>query len=73
VRINVSVPADAQITFDGAKTMQNGAFRAFVSPPVAPGRDYYYNVTAKWQQGGREVTRTQRIAVHAGDVINMSF
>jgi uncharacterized protein (TIGR03000 family) len=73
VRINVSVPASAQITFDGAKTRQTGAIRAFVSPPVAPDRDYYYNVTAKWQQGGREVTRTQHITVHAGDVINVRF
>jgi uncharacterized protein (TIGR03000 family) len=73
VRVNVSVPANAQITFDGAKTMQTGAIRAFVSPPVAPGRDYIYSVTAKWQQGGKEVTRTQRITVHAGDVIHVSF
>jgi uncharacterized protein (TIGR03000 family) len=73
VRINVSVPANGQVTFNGAKTMQGGAIRAFVSPPVAPGQDYYYDVTAKWQQGGREITRTQRLAVHAGDVINVSF
>ena len=73
VRINVSVPANAQITFNGAKTVQSGAIRAFVSPTVAPGHDYYYDVTAQWQQGGRQVTRTQRIAVHAGDVINVRF
>jgi uncharacterized protein (TIGR03000 family) len=53
--------------------MQTGAIRAFVSPPVAPGRDFYYQVTAKWQKGGKEVTRTQRITVHAGDVIHVKF
>jgi uncharacterized protein (TIGR03000 family) len=73
VRIIMSLPANAQITFDGAKTMQTGAIRAFVSPPVAPGRDFYYQVTAKWQQGGKEVTRTQRITIHAGDVIHVKF
>jgi uncharacterized protein (TIGR03000 family) len=73
VWINMSVPANAQITFNGAKTRQTGAMRAFVSPPLAPGRDYYYDVTAKWEQGGREVTRTRHIAVQAGDVINVTF
>jgi uncharacterized protein (TIGR03000 family) len=73
VRLNVSVPANAQLTLNGAKTMQSGAIRAFVSPPVAPGHDYYYDVTATWQEGGREVKRTKRIDVHAGDVIHVSF
>jgi uncharacterized protein (TIGR03000 family) len=73
VQINVSVPAGAQITFNGTKTTSGGALRAFVSPPVAAGRDYVYDITAKWQQGGRQVTRTQHITVHAGDVINLSF
>jgi uncharacterized protein (TIGR03000 family) len=54
-------------------TTQSGARRAFVSPPLAPGREYVYDVTAKWQEGGREVVRTRRITVHAGDVINLNF
>jgi uncharacterized protein (TIGR03000 family) len=73
IRINVSVPAEAQIWFNGARTVQGGSVRSFVSPPVTPGQDYYYDVTATWQQGGREVTRSQRITVHAGDAINLNF
>ena len=73
VTVNVSVPDGAEITFNGSKTAQTGARRAFVSPPLAPGRDYVYDVTARWQEGGREVTRTQRVTVHAGDVINLNF
>jgi uncharacterized protein (TIGR03000 family) len=73
VTVNVSVPAGAEIAFDGTKTAQTGARRAFVSPPLAAGQDYVYVVTAKWQEGGREVTKTRRITVHAGDVINLNF
>jgi uncharacterized protein (TIGR03000 family) len=73
VTVNVSVPAGAEIAFNGSKTTQTGARRAFVSPPLAAGRDYVYNVTARWQEGGRDVTRSQRVTVHAGDVINLTF
>jgi uncharacterized protein (TIGR03000 family) len=73
VLITVSVRPDAQILFGEAQTTQSGARRAFVSPPLAPGRDYVYEVTARWQEGGREVVQTRRVTVHAGDVINLSF
>jgi uncharacterized protein (TIGR03000 family) len=73
VRINVSVRPDATISFGEHKTTQSGSTRAFVSPPLAPRRDYTYDLTVRWQEGGREVTRTRHITVHAGDVISLSF
>jgi len=73
VTINVSVPSGAAIAFDGTPTVQSRARRAFVSPPLDPGRDYAYDVTATWQDGGREVSRTRHITVHSGDVINLQF
>jgi len=73
VMINVSVPAGAEIAFDGTKTIQTGAHRAFVSPPLVAGQDYAYEVTAKWQESGREVNQTRHITVHSGDVINLVF
>ena len=73
VTINVSVPAGAAIAFDGSPTAQSGVQCAFVSPPLAPGRDYVYEVTATWQDGGQQVNRTRRITVHSGDVINLQF
>ena len=73
VTITVSVPAGATIAFDGTPTAQSGIRRAFVSPPLAPGQDYIYEVTAKWQDGGQQVSRTRHITVHSGDVINLQF
>jgi len=73
VTVNVSVPADAEIWFDGTKTTQTGAARSFVSPPVSPGHDYTYEVKVRWRQNGKAVTRTRRVIVHAGDVINIWF
>jgi uncharacterized protein (TIGR03000 family) len=71
VWLNVSVPANAEIWFDGAKTAQRGAFRQFITPPLAPGQDYAYDVKVRWPEDGREVTR--RLTVHAGDVVNLVF
>ena len=73
VRINVTVPPNAEILFGNFKTTQSGAQRAFVSPPLDRGHDFTYDITAKWQEGGRQVVRTRQVTVHAGDVVNLSF
>jgi uncharacterized protein (TIGR03000 family) len=73
VAIAVSVPADAEIWFDDAKTTQSGALRQFVSPPLTAGPAYFYELKARWTEDGKEVTRGRRVTVHAGDVIHVSF
>jgi uncharacterized protein (TIGR03000 family) len=73
VRFDVQVPADAQVFFDGEKTNQTGEQRQFVSPPLAPGREYTYEVRAMWKEGGREVTESRRLSFRAGDRVRASF
>jgi uncharacterized protein (TIGR03000 family) len=73
VTINVTVPADAKIWFDGSTTAQRGKQRQFVSPPLRPGEKYTYDVQVNWKQDGREVTRKRRITIHGGDVVNLTF
>jgi uncharacterized protein (TIGR03000 family) len=73
VLVNVSVPANAQIWFGDVKTDRTGLLRQFVSPPIIPGRDYTYDVKVVLTEGGKEVTHSRHITVHAGDVINLTF
>jgi uncharacterized protein (TIGR03000 family) len=73
VMVNVKVPANAKVTFNGTATKQAGTNRRYVSPPIAGGRGYSYDVQATWTQNGRPVTLSRRIAVRAGDVVNLSF
>ncbi len=40
VRVNVRVPSDAKIWFDGSQTSQTGTTRSFESPPLAAGPEY---------------------------------
>jgi uncharacterized protein (TIGR03000 family) len=71
--IDVRVPADAVIQFDGRQTTTTGPERRFVSPPLTPGKEYVYQVSVRWHKGGREVTRTRSPSVRAGERLNVAF
>ena len=66
-RVEVRLPADAQLWFDGQPTAQKGADRSFRSPTLKPGDDYVYDVRARWDADGKPVDVTRHVTVHAGD------
>jgi len=72
-RVEVRVPADARLTFDGQATAQTGSDRTFRSPPLEPGQDYVYEVQARWDAAGRPVDQTRKVTVHAGDHVVVNF
>jgi uncharacterized protein (TIGR03000 family) len=61
----IQVPADAELWFDGVKTQKTGTEREFVSPTLTPGKDYTYDVRARWNQDGRVVEKKRTLHVHA--------
>jgi uncharacterized protein (TIGR03000 family) len=72
--IEMTVPADAQITFDGAATTSQGTLRRFVSSPLAPGKQYhYYNVRIRGTANGQNFDETICICVREGDFITISY
>jgi uncharacterized protein (TIGR03000 family) len=71
--IDVRLPAGAVILFGGQRTTSTGPERRFVSPPLVPGKEYVYEVTVRWQEGGREVTRNRSLPVRAGERLNIAF
>jgi uncharacterized protein (TIGR03000 family) len=72
-RIEVRVPENAQLWFEGEKTSQTGRERFFVSPPLTPGKNYTYDVKVQWQENGRDVTKTKQIRVRAGGSQTVEF
>ncbi len=64
--ITVRAPADADVRFGQGKTQQSGAVREFASPPLSPGKDYTYEIKARWTVGGKEVVQTRQVDVGAG-------
>jgi uncharacterized protein (TIGR03000 family) len=73
VRLTVRVPPDAQVWFENTLTTQRGAERDFQSPQLTPGRDYTYDIRARWRQDGRDVDQTRHVTVHAGSQVNVDF
>jgi uncharacterized protein (TIGR03000 family) len=71
--IAVSLPKGATISFDDKPTSQTGDLRRFVSPPLEADRNYIYLLKVRWQENGRDVTRTREVEVHAGDRLNLAF
>jgi uncharacterized protein (TIGR02246 family) len=55
ISIELLVPADARVEFDGTKTTQTGERRRFDTPPLSVGREYHYALTVTSQ--GKVVKR----------------
>ncbi len=69
----VQVPAGAEVWVDGSKTQQTGPSRDFVSPPLAAGRGFSYEVRARWKGEKGDVEQTRQVPVHAGERVNVDF
>jgi uncharacterized protein (TIGR03000 family) len=74
VLLDVRVPVeDAEVLIDGTPTRLRGHMRQFYSPPLEPGKTFTYEVTAKFTQDGKPVTRTERQEVRAGERYTIDF
>lgn len=65
--IDLRVPADAELWFQGIKVKQTGTVRMLVTPPLKSGRSYGYEIRATYSDNGRDVTTVRSLRVHAGD------
>ncbi len=71
--ILVSVPADTVLFFDSARTTVTTGTRRFSTPPLEPGRTYFYTVRAEVVQDGQTVATTRRVLVRSGQEAQVSF
>jgi uncharacterized protein (TIGR03000 family) len=75
VRLRVLLPHPyAKLTIEGATTRQTGTNRQFVSPPLEPGRNYTYTLTAVWEPNNyTTITRTRQVSVQAGQELELDL
>lgn len=64
--IDVRVPTDAKVWFDDQPTRQTGELRSFYTPRLSGDTVYYYTVKATWDDNGKPVERTRKIAIRPG-------
>jgi uncharacterized protein (TIGR03000 family) len=72
-RVDVSLPAGAELWFDGHKTGQEGGDRVFHTPPLEKGRGYHYQVRARWTEDGKTMDQSQNVPVTAGVRVRVVF
>ena len=70
----VRVYPDAVVTVDDAETKQQGASRSFYSPPLEPGKTYYYTFVAKWMPNTYETfTVKRKVTFKAGENVEVDL
>lgn len=71
--IQVSVPAQTVLYFDGVKMNSTASSRRFSTPTLEAGKAYFYNVKAEVERDGQTITTTQRVVVRAGQNTQVQF
>jgi uncharacterized protein (TIGR03000 family) len=69
----VELPADAKLTIDDAPTTSTSAVRTFVTPDLAPEKDFSYTLKAEIVRDGRTLTLTEKVGVRAGEQTRVSL
>lgn len=71
--LELRVPAEAEVWFNGEKTIQKGDERIFRSPSLPAGKTFQYEVKVRWNKEGKEQEQTRTIPVRAGEQIRLTF
>lgn len=71
--LDLQVPADAQVWLEGVPMPATGSKRHFVSPPLAAGQKYVYDVKASWTKDGKTVDQRRRVEITAGGHVSVRF
>lgn len=66
-RVAITLPADAKLTFNGTPATGTGSVRTFNTPPLTPGQDYTYTLTAEVIVNGKPQTVSEKVTVRAGE------
>jgi len=63
----------AEVLVDGVKTTMTGTDRLYESPPLEAGKEYVYDITARWVEGGATVERKKTVKGKPGEVIRVDL
>jgi uncharacterized protein (TIGR03000 family) len=62
----VDLPANAKLLIDGQPTQLTSATRTFITPPLKPGQEYYYDLKAELNRDGKTLAATKRVTIRPG-------
>jgi uncharacterized protein (TIGR03000 family) len=73
VLVNVRVPASATVWVNGDALTRTGSRREFIASDLTPGKTYAFVIRAQWEEGGKTVDLTRKIAVQGGERRTVDF
>ncbi len=62
------LPEHAQVWFNNQPTRSQGKVRYFESPPLTPGKQYYYTLRVVWHENGKWVQKIEQVPVEASEL-----
>jgi uncharacterized protein (TIGR03000 family) len=71
--IEVRVPAEAEVWFNGEKSNQAGAERSFRSKPLEADKIYTFEVKARWKEDGKPVEKTRKVRLMASEQVRITL
>jgi uncharacterized protein (TIGR03000 family) len=74
-RLRISIPSEkADVWIEGEKMEQSKRQQEYVSPPLTTGKQYYYEVRARWTDpAGKQVERTKSFPIVPGKPVFLDF
>jgi len=71
--VAVTLPAEAKLLFNGVEASGSGGVRTFATPPLEPGQNYAYELTAEVTRDGRTERATGTVIVRAGETARVAL
>jgi len=72
--IDLYVPTNAEVWFQGRKTNQTGSFRQFITPPLDVGVSSSYELQVRWtDQDGQAHETTRQLTVQPGSQLMLNL
>jgi len=72
--ITIQLPVSrAEIWIEGEKSVQDRASQEYISPPLTPGKKYYYQVRARWTENGKAVEQKRTFEIYPGKPVLVDF
>ncbi len=71
--LRVDLPKDARLFVDGREIAGAGSARAFATPNLPRGQDFFYDLRAEVTVDGKTQVEEKRVIVRAGGTVNESF
>jgi uncharacterized protein (TIGR03000 family) len=74
-RLRIAIPTEkADIWIEGEKSEQAKRVQEYLSPPLTPGKEYYYEVRARWTDpAGKQVERKKSFPIVPGRPVFLDF